>query len=260
MDPYLEAHWGDVHTRLIVYSGDQLRPQMPADLKVRVEESVSVQSPDDVESSEVYFPDVRVVDNPSSRSLQSREMSPASSVSIAEPILVRRQSDPPTERSLQIIDSRAGNRVITTIEFLSLANKIDAAGRIAYRKKQNRLEKSNVNLVEIDLLREGAYVLNAPWDSVPQTCRGPYRVAVSRASDRDNVEMYRIPLRLRLPRIRIPLRPTDTDAVLDLQLLIDMAYENGSYGDTDYRLDPEPPLSPDDAEWAAGVLREAHRR
>ena len=25
MDPYLEAHWGDVHTRLIVYGSDYLR-------------------------------------------------------------------------------------------------------------------------------------------------------------------------------------------------------------------------------------------
>lgn len=28
MDPYLEAHWRDVHTRLIVYASDQLRSQM----------------------------------------------------------------------------------------------------------------------------------------------------------------------------------------------------------------------------------------
>ena len=35
MDPYLEAHWGDVHTRLIVYSGDQFRPQLPTDLANR---------------------------------------------------------------------------------------------------------------------------------------------------------------------------------------------------------------------------------
>ena len=54
--------------------------------------------------------------------------------------------------------------------------------------------------------------------------------------------------------------PGDSDAVLDLQLLIDAAYENGGYDDTDYRIEPVPPLLPEDAEWAAGVLREAHRR
>ncbi|MBY0523528.1 MAG: DUF4058 family protein [Gemmataceae bacterium] len=28
MDPYLESHWGDVHTKLVTYSGDQLQPQL----------------------------------------------------------------------------------------------------------------------------------------------------------------------------------------------------------------------------------------
>ena len=161
---------------------------------------------------------------------------------------------------MQIIDTRSGNRIITTIEILSLANKIDAAGRTAYRNKQQKLAASNVNLVEIDLLREGKYVLIAPWDSVPRSCRGTYRVAVSRASDPANVEMYRVRLRDRLPRIRIPLRPGDSDVVLDLQSLIDAAYENGGYDDIDYRVDPDPPLLPEDSEWAAGLLRDAQRR
>src|SRR5258708_236896 len=169
MDPYLEAHWGDVHTSLITYARDLLRPQLPGDLKVRVEERISVQDPDDDERPQVYFPDVRIIENPLSRS-------------------------PPTERSLQIIDPRSGNRIVTTVEILSLANKIDAAGRSAYRNKQRKLAQSNVNLVEIDLLREGPYVLIAPWDAVPRSCRGTYRVAVSRASDPDYLAMYRVPL------------------------------------------------------------------
>jgi hypothetical protein len=257
MDPYLEAHWGDVHTSLITYARDLLRPQLPGDLKVRVEESIAVHDSDDDERPEVYFPDVRIVEKPLSSSPGPAE---SSSLAVAEPILVPRQAEPPTDRSLQIIDTRSGNRIVTTIEILSPANKIDAAGRSAYRKKQRKLAQSNVNLVEIDLLREGSYVLIAPWDAVPRSCRGTYRIAVSRASDPENVEMYRVPLRQRLPRIRIPLRPGDSDAVLDLQSLIDAAYENGGYHDTDYRLDPVPPLSPEDSEWAAAVLRDAQRR
>jgi len=257
MDPYLEAHWRDVHTSLITYARDLLRPQLPGDLKVRVEEGITVQDPEDDERPEVYFPDVRIVEKPSSRAVAP---APTSSLAVAEPVLVPRQAEPPTERSLQIIDFRSGNRIITTIEILGLANKIDAAGRSAFRKKQRKLAQSSVSLVEIDLLREGSYVLIAPWDAVPRSCRGTYRVAVSRASDVENVEMYRVPLRERLPRIRIPLRPADSDAILDLQALIDAAYENGGYGDTDYRLDPVPPLSPEDSEWAAGVLRDASRR
>jgi hypothetical protein len=43
MDPYLEAHWRDVHARLILYACDQLEPQLPANLIARVEERVVVE-------------------------------------------------------------------------------------------------------------------------------------------------------------------------------------------------------------------------
>ena len=257
MDPYLEAHWGDVHTSLMTYARDLLRPQLPGDLKVRVEERISVQDPDEDERPAGYFPDVRIIERPASGSLASVE---TSTLAVAEPILVPRMAEPQTERSLQIIDTRSGNRIVTTIEILSPANKIDAKGRSAYRKKQSQLAQADVNLVEIDLLRDGSYVLIAPWEAVPRSCRGTYRVAVSRATDPEIVEMYRVPLRQRLPTIRIPLRSGDPDALLDLQSLIDAAYENGGYDDTDYSLDPEPPLSPEDAEWATAVLNEANRR
>ncbi len=40
MDPYLKAHWRDVHTRLMTYLCDQIQDQLPANLVARVEESV----------------------------------------------------------------------------------------------------------------------------------------------------------------------------------------------------------------------------
>ena len=257
MDPYLEAHWGDVHTRLIVYSGDQLRPQLPGDLKVRVEEKITVQDPDEEDNDVGYFPDLRIIERPGSTLSISPE---SSSLAVAEPILVPRLAEAPTERTLQITDSRSGNRIVTTIEILSPANKMNHKGRTAYRKKQKQLEEAGVNRVEIDLLREGGYVLIAPLEVVPRSCLGTYRVAVSRATDPENVEMYRVPLRKRLPIIRVPLRPGDSDAKLDLQSLINAAYENGGYDDTDYRLEPEPPFLPEDAEWAAALLKEAKCR
>ena len=38
MDPYLERHWGDVHTRLITSASDPLQKFLPKDLRARVEE------------------------------------------------------------------------------------------------------------------------------------------------------------------------------------------------------------------------------
>ena len=258
MDPYLEAHWGDVHTSLMTYARDQLRAQLPGDLKVRVEEKISVLDPDEEEDRPVgYFPDLRIIERAEPTSPVLQEIS---SVAVADPILVPRMAEPQTERTLQIVDSRSGNRIITTIEILSPANKNDLKGRTAYRKKQKQLEEAGVNLVEIDLLREGGYVLIPPLEVVPKSCLGTYRIVVSRATDPENVEMYRVPLRKRLPIIRVPLRPGDSDAKLDLQSLINAAYENGGYDDTDYRLEPEPPFLPEDAEWAATLLSEAKRR
>ena len=40
MDPYLEAHWGDIHQRIVLYAADQLQGQLPSDLRARVEERV----------------------------------------------------------------------------------------------------------------------------------------------------------------------------------------------------------------------------
>ena len=37
MDPYLEAYWGDVHTKLAAYICDVLNPTLPGDLVARTE-------------------------------------------------------------------------------------------------------------------------------------------------------------------------------------------------------------------------------
>lgn len=41
--------------------------------------------------------------------------------------------------------------------------------------------------------------------------------------------LYLAPLREQLPRIAIPLRPRDRDAVLDIQQVLDEAYKGGRY-------------------------------
>ena len=65
--------------------------------------------------------------------------------------------------------------------------------------------------------------------------------------------MYRASLRDRLPRLAIPLRPGDSDVVLDLQQVVDEAYETGRYDRTDYRRPLDPPLPPEEAAWATDL-------
>jgi hypothetical protein len=68
---------------------------------------------------------------------------------------------------------------------------------------------------------------------------------------RRSAYLYPIGLRNPLPSISIPLRPGDQELKLDLQPLLEQAYENGRYGrTTDYTQPPDPPLEEDDAAWA----------
>jgi hypothetical protein len=116
-------------------------------------------------------------------------------------------------------------------------------------------------LVEIDLLRAGQWVLAVPEHLVPAEYRTPYRVCVSRAAADWLGEVYRVPLRQRLPVLKVPLRPSDADVLLDLQALIKQSYRTGGYDqDIDYQAEPEPPLTPDDARWADALLRRKGRR
>jgi hypothetical protein len=114
--------------------------------------------------------------------------------------------------------------------------------------------------VEIDLLRGGDRVLMVPAAQIPLSHRTAYQVCCWRASSPQRVELYRVPLRERLPVIRIPLRPIDTDVLLDLQAVLDQCYRNGGYDDIDYAGEPDPLLSHDDAAWADALLREQGRR
>jgi len=44
MDPYLEAHWLDVHSRLVAYAADALNEVLPETLVARMEERVAVEA------------------------------------------------------------------------------------------------------------------------------------------------------------------------------------------------------------------------
>jgi len=131
---------------------------------------------------------------------------------------------------------------------------------VNYVRKQREYLDAGINLVEIDLVREGDFVLAAPQARIPPAYRTPYLICVRRNSRRGRVELYRAPLRERLPNIPIPLRRSDPDVVLQLQPLIDACYRDGRYHRIDYRADPVPRLGEEDALWTDRILREQGRR
>src|SRR5437773_10111783 len=118
MNPYLEEHWRDVHTRLTIYICDQLQEKLPPGLVARAEEEVAI---DEGGERLRLRPDVRVTEQPF---LQSAAGPPGASsmggdVAVAEPVVV--MVDPEVHRWVEIQDTNG--RLVTVIEVLSPTNK-----------------------------------------------------------------------------------------------------------------------------------------
>lgn len=198
MNPYLESFWGDVHARLTLYACDALNPQLPQELIARVEEYLALETVD-LGERRGYFPDVKIK--------EERNGGVATAVAAGtatEHFVVPIDSEPPTERAIRIYDRGTGNRVVTAIEFLSPGNKSGEEAIRAYRRKQRDFVDAGVSVVEIDLLREGSYVLIPPQLALPWECRRPYRVSVVRGWRRGSAEVYRASFDEKLPTIRVP--------------------------------------------------------
>lgn len=251
MDPYLERHWGDIHTSLMVYARNQLNAQLPDDLQARVEEGLAVECDD--RAWRTIYPDVQVVEEPPAAPFS--QSAAAADAAVAEPCVLWLEGESRTERHLEIVDTHDGGRVITAIEILSAANKVGIDGHAAYVRKQHQYLAAGINLVEIDLIREGEHVLSVPVERIPPAYRAPYLVCVRRGAIPRRAEIYGLALRMPLPNIPIPLRPADRDVVLQLQPLIDACYHDGRYQRIDYRADPAPRFGDDDAHWVDQLLR-----
>jgi hypothetical protein len=254
MDPYLEQHWGDVHSSLVIYARNQLQKILPKDLRARVEERVVIAGLGPPRS---VFPDVRVIET------QHRSRRPgraAAQVSFTEPVVIELPDEPETQTFVEIRDTSSDSRVVTVLEVLSPSNKRPGDAQEQYLRKQLALLHAGVSLVEIDLLREGDWVVALPQEALQADLHTPYRVVVRRGWRRLQADYYPISLDQRLPAIKVPLRPTDAEVALDLQSLLEQCYEDGGYDDLDYTAQPQPPLSTEASRWADQLLRRARRR
>lgn len=257
MDPYVERYWREIHHGLCTYARDALQPQVRPKLQARLDERLVVES-DDLDEPRTIIPDVRVEVSRGGEAIGAGGMAVAEN----EPMVVRfLASEPAHEAFVQIIDPADGNRLVTVIEFLSPSNKRPGLGRRQYLAKQAELRDARVSLVEIDLVRAGAWSLLVPRRSIPTKRRATYNICVHRGWLDDVCEVYAVRVNRALPKVRIPLRKGDADAQLDLQALFNQAYDNGPYADSiDYAGDADPPLTGDAAAWADELLRQAGRR
>ena len=181
----------------------------------------------------------------------------------AEALIVTEKDEPAVERFVEIRDFSTGGRLVAVIEVLSPGDKQRGMSRELYLQKRHELRDARVHLVEIDLLRGGQ-----PMEPVLRTSLAPeyqthYLITVTREepgiTNGRQYEIYKVWLRERLPVIRIPLRPTDPDALLDVQAVLNDAYARGGYDIIDYNNPPEPPLADEDTTWTRELLHGAGR-
>lgn len=253
MDPYLESRWPEVHARLIVYSCNQINRNLPDDLRANIEESLTVYR--DGERSGIR-PDVHVSqDEPLPLEIPFSD-SGGNQAALAEPILIPRLTH--ETRHIEIVDS--DGEVITAIEFVSPWNTVGIRNREAYARKQMDYLTANINLVEIDLVRQGQYVLAASYERIPVDVRAPYLICVSRCDQPEQFELYPAPIQSALPNIPVPLRTGERDVPLVLQDLVDDCYRDGRYHRIDYQNDPDGCFDESVTAWIDERLKSEGRR
>lgn len=246
MDPYLErpALWPNVHSSLIIAIRDELAPRLRPRYYVAVEERMVGVGPDDLLFA--VRPDAAVASSPApDEGGTSARGDVGRVVTVALPM-----AEQVRETYLAIREAR-GDQVITVLEILSPTNKLPGEGRRQYEQKRLALLGTRTHLVEIDLLRSGE-----PMPMVGYGGHSDYRVLVSRAEKRPLADLWPFSVREPIPSFHVPLQPTDDEPSLDLNRLLHDLYDRAGY---DLRIDysgaAEPPLSGEDAAWAAALLR-----
>jgi hypothetical protein len=271
MDPYLEAPdiWPDFHDALANEMRGVLNQTLPppyyARLEMRPEIGV-VNQDEGTQYKRRIVPDVSVAHPPGSEGKQDAVAvleGPRTAISPSLEITV--PSEQGQHTIVEIRDPRRGHRLVTLIEIVSPSCKHPGADRRAYQQKHREVYNSDANLIELDLLRGGDRVLhNLHVESAIAALEPPpdYLVLVNRAWQRAggqvSYQIFAIGLRELLPCIPVPLREGEPEVPLDLQYVVNRAYDSGPYrrGAVNYGQPPEPPLREADVGWAAEHLHE----
>lgn len=251
MDPYLERReiWADFHDRLVALICAALQPHLRPRYVALTQDRIYV-----VESERGVRPDVSVVRTSASKS------SPQARRGVLEldtPVVFDLVREEIREPLIHIVETAAGNRLVTALEVLSPSNKGSLDGRSAYLQKTEELWDGGASLVEIDLWPGGDPIVRVPRERLESLRPWRYVVAVSRYEP-PKQEVYRTTLDQRLPRVGVPLAKGDSDVPLDLQAVFARCWEEGPYPEL-LRYDGPPPggMTAEEARWVEGTLRTA---
>jgi hypothetical protein len=267
MDPYLElpARWRGVYTQLIVAIAHAVQPQLPRPYHAFIEERIYWVDASETEQLDAMgIGDLLVTRrghdshggngrNGNTRGLIQHEEQPRQpgvlTVEMPRSIEV-------TERYIEVrvIETE---ELITVIEVLSPTNKRRGEGRQQYERKRAAVVRSLTSLVEVDLLRAGTPPeILRDGRPLEREALGDYRVLISRGYAQPRADLHVRTLREALPTFPVPLQRGEAEPLVDLQNVHDTVYDQGMYERIlDYRREPVPPLSPEDAAWADALLK-----
>ena len=258
MDPYLENPeiFPDFHDSFITYLRETLQPSLPPPYYAALGRRVWIAA-----SRRSRGPDVHVLRKGVERKAPSIGASTLAVVGerVSRRFAVKVVSDEYREPFVEIYASIDGTRrLVTSIEVLSLSNKTSGEqGRELYPRKQKELLGSQVNLVEIDLLRGGEHATAVPIDAALDECGDfDYHVCVHAYDEAEVFQVYPMRLEEPLATLEIPLMPEDSPVLLDLQAVFDRCYDAGPYArEIDYgAVSVVPPLHPEQLAWTRGLL------
>ena len=251
MDPYLEGSlWMTIHTDLAVAIAHQLNRRMSPRYVALTARRYVMDTP---EESEVIigetYPDVAV--------LTSRQVDGAGAVAeaMAPPLRMTTLVRARVPHITVEIRDVAKRHLVTAIEVLSPTNKRGEGFR-EYRDRREKILRSTVHLMEIDLLRKGRRVpMRGKLPSVP------YFVFIGRSERRPATDVWPIALDQPLPELPVPLLAGDPDVMLDLRLALAGVYDDDRLGSLiDYTKPPDVPLTAEQAAWVDRHLRAAGLR
>jgi hypothetical protein len=248
MDPFIEGQlWQDFHTRLITIIAEQLAPAIQPRYVARIEESRVIENEFE-DPIQTIRPDLTLGQS------EPGPPSPVGGVATLTAIAPLTLTLPRPRRRRQAfitLRARPDMQIITLIEVLSPTNKRpDNGGRAEYLSKRENTLYTDVNLVELDLLRGGERLPTV--EGLPP---GDYYAFICRGKDRLHAQVYAWSLRHSLPNLPIPLAGADPDVMLSLGEAFGMLYDRAAYRySLDYRRPIAPPLSPADSEWVQQIL------
>ena len=251
MDPYLESpvFWSSFHTRLMIAIAEAIEPQLSPDYYVEVE--TRIYQSDDGEDLLIGIPDAIVFSGQANASASEQSLIGSLTATESRPERVTVPVPlPVNERYLEVREIGT-DKVITVIELLSPKNKRGGKGRSAYEKKRQAILGSSTHLVELDLLRGGK-----PMAILGMRSTTAYRILISRSHQRPTADLYGVALQQVLPSLTVPLKQTDSEAIVSLQDVLNGVYDRARYASRiDYRTPVPPPTLPEeDQQWVEALL------